>query len=167
VNDPSLTIEQRTLLASLETRLFRLALSQPVRRISREAAGAGATPTEILALKGLAITEMSARPLDARLMEWICVLPPRHGLLGRMGRAWAMRRTVGPLQLRNGPFGLKAAVQVALTRLRLSGANPANVDQLAVVWHGPATERTACIPYRLVLREAMGLAKDDWTSTAP
>jgi len=153
--DQNLSGEPQSFLAFLDTWLPRIAAGRTVRKIGQAALSMGATTDEVLALQGLAMTEMSARPLDARIIEWMCVLGPRYGLLGRIGRAWAMRRTVGPLQLRNGPFAVKAAVQLALERLRMRGVDPTNVEQLALMWHGPATERTACVPYRLVLQQAL------------
>lgn len=152
-----MSVMEPALLASVDRRVVRLSTSWSVRRIAKLATAAGATREEVTALQGIAITEMSARPLDARFIEWAFVLPLRRGLLGRPGRVWASRRTVGQLQLRDGPFGLRTTVRAALSRLRVTQVDVASANDLALSWHGPATEQTGIVPYRHVLRRSMDL----------
>ena len=86
-----------------------------------------------MAVRALQLVESAARPPAHRALEHIAHQLKRH-LTG------TSRLTVGPFQIRDGPFRLEEAVNVAVERVAaLPQLTP---DRLANLWNGPATATT-------------------------
>lgn len=132
-----------------------LAWSRTAIRIARILEHDDSPAVERRAVLAIALTEMSARPRDARFVEWLCVIPLRHGILGSAGREWAVLRTVGPFQLRDAPLKLDDAVVAVRTALSTCGIDYSDPGQLAHFWHGPATSNNRGVQYSSVLGTAM------------
>ena len=109
-------------------------------------------------LLAVALTEMSARPMGIRALEWAAVLPLRIGLLGSPGRAWAARRSVGAFQLRNARFRIDRACADAADAFRSRGLGAsASFETIALEWNGPASESQGGVRYAEVLAHASQL----------
>lgn len=105
----------------------------------------------------LLLVELSARPAWYRFLEWLAVGPLRIGFLSKAGKQWAARRTVGPLQIKNGPWDMAAAAQLAARMLEK--ANLSGIEELARIWHGAATRQPRSrVGYATALAEALDVA---------
>ena len=144
----------------LEARLRALAESELVRRIVRYSYDAGADHSEAALLAAIAITECSARPADARAIEWLVALPLRFGLLGPQANRWSSRLTVGPFQMQEAPFSLKASVGELLRRVKKLGLAQQSLEEVARIWNGGMAETWASAPYSRVLRRSLDLATE-------
>lgn len=119
---------------------WRLARSDKVARWCDLICAKEADPASRVALVTVLLVEMTARPALARAVEWLVALPLRSCLGGPL-RARGQRMTVGPLQLRGGPWSPTAAVEEASMQLRQRCPNPSDPEELARAWNGPAATR--------------------------
>lgn len=78
-------------------------------------------------LLSVLIVEVAARPRFARLIEW--------ALYGLVPQAWAKFMTVGPFQIRGGPFAFDTAAQEAVRIL--SSVQTNGTWEQARLWNGP------------------------------
>ena len=145
-------------LVAVCARVSHLQEARAARKIGRLIQATDATPSEAAAIVGLALTEMSARPIAVRFIEWCCVVPLRSGLFGQRLHSWARRRTVGPLQMQGAAFRLRVAVPAAIGVLRAGDVDLDSHASIARYWHGPQTDRAAPVSYARVLEHAMNLA---------
>lgn len=144
----------------LEKRLRRLARSRKLRRIERQLKRVDDDVRIRHLLKAVAVTEMSARPADARVIEWTVALVLRSGIMGRSGRARGRTLTVGPWQMRNAPWGLRRTAAVVSRRMRAIQSEHGGLgsDEVARAWHGPATRgQDGPVTYAAVLGRALEL----------
>lgn len=143
----------------IRKRLRRLSRTRTVERILLYLVESDAGRAECRAVVAISLVEMSARPMDARLLEWSLVLPGRSGVLGLRLKCWSEARTVGPLQLQHGPLSLRAAVESAIHRLQSARIDLSNLDEIAVFWNGPSHRASGSSRYKSVLSEAHEIAK--------
>ena len=139
--------------------LVRQLTSRQTSRIQCLSCAAGATRIEATLITAIAITERSARPKDARLIEWLVALPLRSGVFGPAARRLGLRISVGPFQMCGAPFGLKRSVVAALIRVRLNGLALRTPDSVARDWNGVMTDVRGTVRYSEVLRLALALVR--------
>ena len=119
--------------------LLLIAERRYTKRLARTAARV-AGPTAASWLIAILLTELSARPLLWRGLEWSCVLPTRTGPLGKRAREWGQRRTVGPLQLKDAPYRFEAAAAAA-AKLLDSHVGTLRAADVAAFWYGSAARQ--------------------------
>lgn len=141
----------------LRALLRRHARSMQVRRIVRHCSLGGTSHPEAALVAAIAVTEMSARPADARAIEWMVAIPLRNGFLGARCRRWSSQLTLGPFQMRDAPFRLKAAVTRAVQEMRDLRMTDMSLAEVARIWNGPMAETHGAVPYSDVLRVALEL----------
>src|SRR5699024_926012 len=111
--------------------LDRAENSRAVNRCHKNLASRSIDHETQITVLGLLAVEVVARPISFRLMEWILAsLAPR-----RIGEAF----TLGPFQIKGGPFFLDDAISLVLKAL--SQVDTANLPQVALLWNGPAAHR--------------------------
>ena len=121
--------------ARLGSRAHRLASSRRYRRILTSCLDAGTRDSELRTLAGLLLAEMTARPLDARAVEWAAAGMCRRMPLARVKR-FGESITVGPFQLRGGRWGDDAPLALAHLRTLPS----AELDKTCTAWNGAPSE---------------------------
>lgn len=130
----------RYALPRLKRRARRVASCRRYRQILTNCHDAGASDSELEILAGLLLAEMTARPLDARAVEWtvagLCRQAP-HARLKTFGESI----TVGPFQLRGGRWRDDAPLALAHLRSLLSS----ELDEACTAWNGAPSDA-----YRLV-----------------
>lgn len=85
-------------------------------------------------LSALVLVESSARPAWFRSLEWVVFMAGRLPLVSSVGGERLRRLSVGPLQIRNGPWSFEQALRVAARRL--AALNELTARSVAVAWHG-------------------------------
>ena len=144
-------------IRSLDLLLRRLACSATTQRVFLYASSLGASRSEAELLASISVAESSARPLDARGIEWIVAWVLRSGVVGSKLRERGQRVTVGPFQMANAPFRLREAVIEALTRVRARRLDIRFPENVAREWNGHLAESSGLVPYSVVLRRAAEL----------
>jgi len=112
----------------------------------REICAQESNPAIREALVALLLVESTARPLDARFVEWatrVLLLSVPLGNVRRRGRSL----TVGPLQLRGGAWSRTAAVTQARTLLNDVFNGQPDVEALAACWNGRGPDGFPQAPY--------------------
>lgn len=142
----------------LSRRFRRLARTRTVRKIVNCVNESDADTAACRVVVAISLVEMSARPTDARLVEWLFALPGRTGLLGRRVQRWSEARTVGPLQLRCGPFRVRNAVKTALGALEGARIDLAVPEQIAAFWNGTVYTHNGSVLYQRLLCVAFPVA---------
>lgn len=137
-----------------DSRLRWIADSGQSRRIIMICFSAGATTYETMLVTVIAVVECSARPLDARFVEWLVALSLRSGLLGSVAQKRGRSITVGPFQLRNAPFRLAESTLETLTRVRECLRSEKTLREIGVWWNGSQAETRHTAPYSNVLLSA-------------
>jgi hypothetical protein len=127
-------------LARLKRRARRVASSRRYRHILTKCRDAGARNSELEILSGLLLAEMTARPLDARAVEWTVAGVCRQAPLPRL-KAFGESITVGPFQQRGGRW--RDDAPLALAHLRSLPSS--ELDEACTAWNGAPSEA-----YRLV-----------------
>jgi hypothetical protein len=130
----------RYALSRLKRRARRVASSRRYRQILTNCRDAGARDSELQILSGLLLAEMTARPLDARAVEWTVAELCRQAPLARL-KAFGESITVGPFQLRGGRWRDDAPLALDLLR----AMSLSELDEACTAWNGTPSEA-----YRLV-----------------
>lgn len=141
--------------AMVDRALLRLSDSQCTRSVATYATEAGASSDEVELLVAISLVERSARPIDARALEWLVAIPLRAGLLGARLRRRAERISVGPFQIRGAPFRLRDCVYQALCLVRENNLTSISLDEVAAIWNGPFADHSGPIPYTVALELAL------------
>lgn len=133
--------------------LWRQSHTQTARRWTRSIIAATPIRMEQRALVSILLTEMTARPIWFRALEWIVALSASHCRIERVRRIGSCL-TLGPLQISGAPWDRDAAVQQALTRLRIDVSAMTDARRLAVLWNGPLEDRVHPVAYSDVIQLA-------------
>jgi hypothetical protein len=106
-----------------------------------------------VALITILLVEMSARAAPERGLEWVASLVLRFAPCARW-RKRGQQLTLGPFQLRSGPWRRADAVAHARSILHGLAATGDDINVVARCWNGPAAATAAVLPYAEALRIA-------------
>lgn len=106
-----------------------------------------------IALTAILLVEMSARTRLERGLEWAASFILRFAPYPGWRRR-GLRLTLGPLQIRGGPWRRVDAISRARNILRDIAFAGGNMDDVARCWNGPAAATAGVLPYVDALRIA-------------
>jgi hypothetical protein len=137
----------------LKSTTWRLARSRLVRGWVTEICRQEHDPAIRTTLTAILLVEMSARARPERGLEWAASLVLRFApCLGWRRRG--LRLTLGPLQIRGGPWRRSDAISRARGILRGTAFVGSSIDDLARCWNGTAAATAGVLPYVEALRIA-------------
>jgi len=132
---------------------WRLARKRSVRRWVTDICRQENDPNIRSTLTAILLVEMSARTFPERGLEWAASVFMRFAPC-RSWRRRGLRLTLGPLQIRGGPWRRIDAISRAREILRDVASTGGSLDDIARCWNGPTTATTGPLPYVDALRIA-------------
>lgn len=149
---------QERLAVYLRSAIWHAARKRSAQRWAAEIRSQAVSQDDAIALTAILLTELTARPVWARGIEWM-VSAALNVFSLRSAQVLRRRLTVGPLQIRGGPWNRVVAVRSGLLLLCRDPKPGIDPEKLAKRWNGAAADQRQALGYVMALQVALPLAQ--------